>query len=85
MAYTSQLIEQHNTETREIPQLFEPGIVAAARKIYRTYYNLHGQLTKSPIGVAVDAKTYRGQLLFTKMPILLPGECFVPMHELESE
>jgi hypothetical protein len=61
-----------------------PEIVAAAERIYHTYYSLHGQITKSPIGVALDAKTYRGQLLFTKIPILLPGECFIPIDQLNS-
>ncbi|ELR97178.1 hypothetical protein [Gloeocapsa sp. PCC 73106] len=81
MVYTSQLIEQ----TTDTGQLFDPEVVDSAKKIYHTYYHLHGELTRTPIGVAVDRKTYRGQLLFTKIPILLPGECFVPIDELESE
>ena len=72
MVYTSQ-------------ELLDNQVVAAAQKIYLTYYRLHGQNSKTPIGVAVDEKTYRGQLLFTKAPILLPGECFIPITDLEAE
>ncbi|MBR8829108.1 MAG: hypothetical protein DSM107014_14620 [Gomphosphaeria aponina SAG 52.96 = DSM 107014] len=57
----------------------------AARQIYQTYCYFHSKLTRDPIGVAIDPKTYRGQLLFTKIPILLPGECFVPLSQLDSE
>jgi hypothetical protein len=66
-------------------QIVESEIVAAARKIYNTYYNLHGPTTRNPIGVALDEKTYRGQLLFTKAPILLPGERFIPVNQLEAK
>lgn len=84
MVYTSQLIEQ-TIELEEKHSLLDPTVVAAAQKIYRTYYHLHGEVTKTPIGVAIDTKTHRGQLLFTRIPILLPGECFIPLHQLESE
>ena len=76
MVYTSQEINE---------QLLENQVVAAAKKIYLNYYRLHGQNTKTPIGVAVDEKTYRGQLLFTKVPILLPGECFIPITDIKAE
>lgn len=66
-------------------QTVELEIIAAARKIYDTYYRLHGTTARTPIGVALDEKTHRGQLLFTKAPILLPGECFVSVNQLESE
>jgi hypothetical protein len=65
--------------------ILKPAIIRAARQIYQTYCRLHSELTKEPIGVAVNPKTHRGQLLFTEKPVLLPGECFVPMNELDSE
>ncbi len=72
-------IEEANQQTKKSE------IITAARKIYDTYYSLHGPTNRTPIGVALDKKTYRGQLLFTKAPILLPGEYFIPVNELETE
>ncbi len=63
----------------------DPTLVQAAKKIYRTYCNLHSQMTKRPFGVAIDKDTYRGQLVFREKPILLPGECFVNINQLEAE
>ena len=63
----------------------DPTLVQAARRIYRTYSNLHSQMTKRPFGVAIDKDTYRGQLIFREQPILLPGECFVNINQLETE
>jgi len=77
VAYSSQLDQLDQS-------IADPGVVAAARRIYETHYRLHGRVSKTPIGVAVDAKTYRGQLLFTKAPILLPGEYFIPMQEIKA-
>ena len=42
-------------------------------------------MTKRPFGVAIDKDTYRGQLVFREKPILLPGECFVNINQLEAE
>ena len=63
----------------------DPTLVQAAKKIYRTYCNLHSQMTKRPFGVAIHKDTYRGQLVFREKPILLPGECFVNINQLETE
>ena len=63
----------------------DPTLVQAAKRIYRTYCNLHSQMTKRPFGVAIDKETYRGQLVFREKPVLLPGECFVNINQLEAE
>ena len=68
-----------------IPVLIEPGVLKAAQQIYHTYFSLHPKLKKTPIGVAIDRQTHRGQLLFTKRPILLPRENFIPLDKLASE
>ncbi len=65
--------------------LLDPELITAARKIYRTYCNLHSHLSKKPYGVAIDRDTYRGQLVFKEKPILLPGECFIQIDRIESE
>jgi hypothetical protein len=65
--------------------LLDPELIKAARKIYRTYCNLHSHLSRKPYGVAIDRDTYRGQLVFKERPILLPGECFIQIDRIESE
>jgi len=68
-----------------IPELLDPNLLKAAKEIYHTYRHFHIKVNKPPIGVAIDRKTHRGQLLFTKRPILLPWENFIPIHQIESE
>ena len=63
----------------------DPTLVQAAKRIYRTYCHLHSQMQKRPFGVAINKETYRGQLVFREKPILLPGECFVNIKQLEME
>ncbi len=65
--------------------LLDPGILRAARQIYRTYYEVHPNLTERPIGIAIDRYSYRGQLIFGHKAVLLPRECFVPLQQLEAE
>ncbi len=68
-----------------VPKNPEQGLLKAARQIYKTYCRFHTKLTRTPQGVAIDPKTLRGQLLFTQSPILLPGENFIPVEQLEPE
>jgi len=83
VVYTS---EQENKQREYFEhQITDQALYSAARKIYQTYCYLHKKLNRDPIGVAINPKTYRGQLVFTKKPILLPGERFVPLNQLESE
>jgi hypothetical protein len=71
--------------TKGVPDLLDPNILKSARAIYQTYCHFHVKLAKPPIGVAIDRQTHRGQLLFTKRPILLPWENFIPINQIESE
>ena len=93
MVYTSQHISSrrildtgsHPVEPMDFSALLDPSLLQAARRIYRTYFEVHPDLARRPIGVAIDRFTYRGHLLFSSKPILLPQECFVPMNQIESE
>jgi hypothetical protein len=40
---------------------------------------------RQPIGVAIDKLTYRGKLIFSSYPVLLPEECFISTQELETD
>jgi hypothetical protein len=71
--------------TKGVPDLLDPNMLKSAKEIYQTYCHFHLKLAKAPIGVAIDRKTHRGQLLFTKRPILLPWENFIPINQIESE
>lgn len=73
-------------QARKISQaLFDPALINAARKIYRTYCNLNAQGTKKPLGVAINRESCKGQLIFKGNPILLPGECFIAINLIEAE
>jgi hypothetical protein len=74
-----------NYQAYEMPRILDPSIIRAARQIYRTYCVLNAKITRRPSGVAIDKDSYRGQLIFKNKPILLPGECFVPLKQLEAE
>ncbi len=65
--------------------LLDPSLLQAARQIYRTYYEVHPDQVQRPLGVAIDRYTYRGKLIFTGKPVLLPQECFVPFNQIEAE
>jgi hypothetical protein len=79
--------KQHEIEVKptQIPLIRDPQVLEAARQIYRTYFSFRSKVTKRPLGVAIDLETQRGQLLFTARPILLPGEHFVPLNQLEMD
>lgn len=69
----------------DVPVLLDPAILRAARQIYRTYLEVHPNLTQRPTGVAIHRATYRGKLIFLDKPVLLPQECFVPFSQIETE
>ncbi|HEY9648892.1 MAG TPA: hypothetical protein V6C88_21105 [Chroococcidiopsis sp.] len=71
-------------DTMDFSGLLDPMLLQAARQIYQSYYEVHTDQIQRPLGVALDRFTYRGQLIFTRKPILLPQECFVPINQLES-
>jgi hypothetical protein len=63
------------------PIMLSPVIVKAAKAIYEIHLETHGS-RRTPVGIAIDRYTYRGQPLFCEQPILLPHECFVPLQEI---
>ncbi|MGK7945673.1 MAG: hypothetical protein AB4058_14515 [Microcystaceae cyanobacterium] len=69
----------------DLPPLIDPTLLRSARRIYRNFCVLHPRQTRRPFGIAIHRNTHRGQLIFNNHPILLPGECFVPLKQLESE
>lgn len=85
MVYTSQQRQRDYTDQMDLPILLDPSVLRAARQIYRTYYEVHPEVTQRPFGVAIDRFTHRGKLIFRGKPILLPQECFVPFSQLEAE
>ncbi len=91
MVYTSQQWQENYTdytdytERTDLSMLVDPALLRAARQIYRTYCEVHPNLTQRPSGVAIDRFTHRGKLIFRNRAILLPQECFVPFSQLEAE
>jgi hypothetical protein len=71
MVALSEKTEQQRVDM-EIPILLDPSVLRAARRIYRIYCTL-------------NSDNHRGQLIFNNKPILLPGECFVPIKQIESD
>lgn len=63
----------------------DPILIQSAKKIYRTYSNSRSQVERKPLGVALNKETLKGQLIFGERPILLPGECFIKMNQMEPE
>ncbi len=85
MVYVSQQRAETRVEEVSFPTLIDPAVIRAARQIYRTYYEVHPEITQRPLGVAIDRYTHRGKLIFTGRPVLLPQECFVPFNQIESD
>lgn len=83
--YAFQQWQPAGLDSTDVPKLLDPSLLRAARKIYRSYQERHPDYSKRPLGVALHRLTYRGQLIFTRRPILLPDECFVPVEQMESE
>ena len=78
----SQTINQSSDRFDLEPIVLSPVIVKAAKNIYQAYVDTHGS-KQTPLGVALNRYTFRGQLIFTGQPILLPHECFVPMRDID--
>ena len=72
-------------EIRSVPMPLDPKMLRMARRIYRSYRMLHPKSQRQPLGIAIHKETHRGQLMFNRQPVLLPGECFVPLTQLEAE
>ena len=67
------------------PGWLDPNLLRAARNLYLAYLEVHSEDLRRPSGVAVSPDRYRGQLIFGRKPILLPGEYFIPFEQIESE
>jgi hypothetical protein len=64
--------------------LSDPALLKAASKIYYTYCEVHPEMAGHISGVAISRVTYRGKVIFTQHPVILPQECFVPLNQIES-
>ena len=67
--------------------LFDPALLRAAQDIYSFYCQINPdrERRRQPIGVAINQLDYRGKLIFSSHPVLLPDECFVSVAQLETE
>jgi hypothetical protein len=84
MVHTSQPESTaHYTEPMDFSSLLDPSLLQTARQIYRTYYEVHPEQTRRPIGIAIDRTNHRGKLIFGQRAVLLPKECFVPLSQIE--
>ncbi len=63
----------------------DPSLLRVARNVYLAYLQVHSDNMTRPAGVAISPRNYRGQLIFSRKPILLPGEFFIPFEQIESE
>jgi hypothetical protein len=83
VSYVSQTIHQGSDRFDLEPIVLSPVMVKAAKNIYQAYVETHGS-RQTPLGVALNRHTFRGQLIFTSQPILLPHECFVPLRDIDK-
>jgi len=82
---TQKQAPQVRVDDTDFTALLDPELVRASRQIYTTYYEVHPGLIQRPLGVAINRFTYRGKLIFSGKPVLLPEECFVPFSQIESD
>ncbi len=66
-------------------QFMEPNLLKSARQLYRAYCETHPYHPQRPVGVAVNRLTYRGKLIFSGQPVLLPEECFLSYNQIASK
>ncbi len=83
--YALKQIPENHTNPIDLPALIDPTLLRAARQIYRFYTEVTPNLDRYPSGVVINRLTYRGKLVFSNQPILLPEEYFVPVNQIESE
>jgi hypothetical protein len=84
-------IEPPKVKATQMPQsdyyeLLDPALLRAAKDIYSYYCQINPdrELRRQPIGVAMNKLSYRGKLIFSSYPILLPEECFLSVAQLED-
>ena len=82
--YASRQRQRDFTEPANQTALVDPTIIKAAGQIYYTYCEVHPEIVGQASGVAISRVTYRGKVIFTQHPVLLPQECFIPLQQIES-
>jgi len=75
---------ENNRENLETPT--DEVVLKEAKGIYQAYCLLHNnsRTLRKPLGVVINLKNYRGQLIFTNTPVLLPEELFLTLKQIES-
>lgn len=82
--YALQQEQANFTHSKKHPSFIDPTVIRAASHIYYTYCEVHPEIVGKATGVAISRVTHRGKVIFTKYPVLLPQECFVPLNQIES-
>lgn len=67
------------------PELIEPAFLKNARQLYHAYCESHAEHLQRPLGVVINRINHRGKLIFSKKPVLLPQEYFVPFSQIASQ
>lgn len=83
MVYAIQQSPKNHPNQIDILALIDPTLLRTARQIYYTYCEVNPNLVQRTTGVAINQLTYRGMLMFSSKPILLPQECFVTLSQIE--
>jgi len=75
---------ENNRENLETPA--DEVVLKEVKGIYQAYCLLHNnsRTLRKPLGVVINLKNYRGQLIFTNTPVLLPEELFLTLKQIES-
>lgn len=60
-------------------------LLREARKIYRAYFVAHPHTEQRPVGVVLNRRSGRGDVVFAVRPVLLPQEFFVPLDQLQAD
>ncbi|ERT07764.1 hypothetical protein M595_2255 [Lyngbya aestuarii BL J] len=83
------MLREREPERQETPQSdqnwLNPDVLQAARQVYRVYLRVHARQMRRPAGVIVNSLTHQSWLIFSSRPILLPGEQFIPVENIDSE
>ncbi len=85
MVQASDTSAENWEDNSEFSSLRQPALLQAAQEIYRSYYESNARMVSRPVGVVINQVTYRGRVIFSGKPILLPQETFLPLNEIESE
>jgi hypothetical protein len=81
---TSKKPIENDSSTIDLAMLIDPALLRVARDVYQLYFEPDSERLPRPLGVAVDRVKYKGHVIFSSRPILLPQEYFIPVTEIES-